>query len=220
MAPAAVVLLLTPALMYKLFPPAIRDTPEAPKLAEAQLKAMGPMSRDERLMLATMAGAVVLWVAGDALGISAVVTAMLGLCALLLTGVLTWRDCITHPGAWDTLFWFAILVGMSGQLNAMGIISHFAGLVGDRLVAANLGWPAVFGLLNAVYFVLHYMFASQTAHVGALYSAFLGMMLVAGVPGPLAALSLGYMSNLFGSVTHFGSGQAAVYYGAGKFFVG
>ncbi|KAK2076788.1 hypothetical protein QBZ16_005014 [Prototheca wickerhamii] len=214
-APAAVVLLLTPALMYKLFPPEIRDTPEAPKLAEAQLRAMGPMSRDERLMLATMAGAVVLWVAGDALGISAVVTAMLGLCALLLTGVLTWRDCITHPGAWDTLFWFAILVGMSGQLNAMGIISHFAGLVGDRLVAANLGWPAVFGLLNAVYFVLHYMFASQTAHVGALYSAFLGMMLVAGVPGPLAALSLGYMSNLFGSVTHFGSGQAAVYYGAG-----
>lgn len=46
-------------------------------------------------------------VAGDMLGISAVVTAMLGLCALLSTGVLTWRDCIGHPAAWDTLFWFA-----------------------------------------------------------------------------------------------------------------
>lgn len=31
----------------------------------------------------------------------------------------------------------------------------------------------------------------------------------------LAALSLGYVSNLFGSMTHYGSGQAAVYYGAG-----
>ena len=35
------------------------------------------------------------------------------------------------------------------------------------------------------------------------------------MPGALAALSLAYMSNLFGSVTHYGSGQAAVYYGAG-----
>ena len=30
----------------------------------------------------------------------------------------------------------------------------------------------------------------------------------------LAALSLGYVSNLFGSITHYGSGQGAVYYGA------
>lgn len=104
---------------------------------------------------------------------------------------------------------------MSGQLASFGIISHFAGAVGERLVAANLSWPVVFGLLNAAYFALHYMFASQTAHVGALYAAFLGMMQVAGVPAVLGALSLGFMSNLFGSITHFGSGQAAVYYGAG-----
>ena len=34
------------------------------------------------------------------------------------------------------------------------------------------------------------------------------------MPGVLAALSLAYMSNLFGSITHYGSGQGAVYYGA------
>ena len=55
----------------------------------------------------------------------------------------------------------------------------------------------------------------QTAHVGALYSAFLAMMVATGVPPVIAAISLGFMSNLFGSITHFGSGQAAVYYGAG-----
>lgn len=33
--------------------------------------------------------------------------------------------------------------------------------VGNQLVAANLGWPAVFGLLNVAYYALHYMFASQ-----------------------------------------------------------
>ncbi len=50
-------------------------------------------------------------VCGDLVGISAVVAAMLGLSVLLLTGVLSWRDCLTYPPAWDTLFWFAVLVG-------------------------------------------------------------------------------------------------------------
>lgn len=68
---------------------------------------MGPMSRDEKIMLGTMAGAVCLWVAGEALGISAVTTAMLGLCVLLSTGVLQWKECLAYPAAWDTLFWFA-----------------------------------------------------------------------------------------------------------------
>lgn len=53
----------------------------------------------------------VLQVCGDMVGISAVVAAMLGLSVLLLTGVLTWHDCLTYPPAWDTLFWFAVLVG-------------------------------------------------------------------------------------------------------------
>ena len=82
--------------------------------------------------------------------------------------------------AWDTLFWFAVLVGMSGQLNGSGVIKYFADVVGGKLTALNMGWQPVFGLLNIAYFGLHYMFASQTAHVGALYAAFLAMMLSAG----------------------------------------
>ena len=83
---------------------------------------MGPMSRDEKLMLSTMGAAVVLWVLGDIVGVSSVVTAMLGLSWLLLTGVLQWRDCLTYNPAWDTLFWFAVLVGMSSQLNNVGVV--------------------------------------------------------------------------------------------------
>ena len=156
-----------------------------------------------------------LWVAGDALGVPAVLAAMLGLCVLLTTGVLTWKDCLQYTAAWDTLFWFAILVGMSGALNSAGVVSHFAGLVGGALTKAALPWPAAAALLSAAYWALHYLFASQTAHVGALYSAFLAMMLAAGVPGQLGALVLAWVSNLFGSLTHYGSGQAAVYYGSG-----
>jgi divalent anion:Na+ symporter, DASS family len=213
--PAALGLALTPLIVFRLNPPSITATPDAPRAAAERLRKMGPLSRDEAVMAATMGLAVVLWVAGDALGVPAVLAAMLGLCVLLLSGVLTWRDCLTYTAAWDTLFWFAVLVGMSGQLNAAGVVSHFASAVGGALAQLSLAWPAALALLAGAYWGLHYLFASQTAHVGALYSAFLAMLLAAGAPGPLAALVLAFVSNLFGSMTHYGSGQAAVYYGAG-----
>lgn len=52
--------------------------------------------------------------------------------------------------------------------------------MGGVLATYNLSWMAVFGILHVAFFTLHYMFASQTAHVGALYSAFCAMMLSAG----------------------------------------
>jgi DASS family divalent anion:Na+ symporter len=104
---------------------------------------------------------------------------------------------------------------MSGAMNEAGLIGAFAGAVGSALSALNMGWVAVFGILHTVFFLLHYLFASQTAHIGALYTAFLAMMLAAGVPPILAAVTLGYNGNLFGSLTHYSSGQAAIYYGSG-----
>ena len=49
--------------------------------------------------------AVLLWVMGEQLGISAVVGAMVALSSLLLTGVLSWKDCLDYAPAWDTLIW-------------------------------------------------------------------------------------------------------------------
>ena len=64
-------------------------------------------------------------VCGDLVGISAVVAAMLGLSVLLLTGVLTWRDCLTYPPAWDTLFWFAVLVGARHSLPHLCCVREY-----------------------------------------------------------------------------------------------
>ena len=149
----------------------------------------------------------------EALGIASVVAAMLGLSILLLLGVLDWDDCLSEKLAWDTLIWFAVVVGMAGQLTTLGFITWVSNCVGDFLRSFSLSWPAAFGVLQASYFFIHYLFASQTAHVGALYSAFLAMHLAAGVPHVLSALALSYNTNLFGALTHYSSGQAAVYYG-------
>ncbi len=54
----------TPFLLYKIFPPDIKETPEAPAAAEKKLQAMGPITQNEWFMVSTMLLAVTLWVFG------------------------------------------------------------------------------------------------------------------------------------------------------------
>ena len=64
---------------------------------------------------------------------------MMGLSAFLVTGVLEWSDCLKETSAWDTLSWFAVLVGMSAMLNEFGIVKFFADSVAVQLTAWQLG---------------------------------------------------------------------------------
>ena len=163
--PALVGLAVTPLLVDKLFPPEIKDTPEAPKAAAEKLKKMGPLSQDETMVVATMGLTVILWIFGDKIGMSSVTAAMLGMSLQLLSGVITWQDCLNEKGAWDTLLWFAVLIGMSSQLNQMGFITYLSNTVAGVLTSLALGWQQVFILLHMCYFFIHYLFASQTAQV-------------------------------------------------------
>lgn len=213
--PAVLSLAATPIVLYKIFPPEMKDTPDAPLVARRRLQSMGPIKSDELVMIIVMLVTIALWIAGEALGILSVVTAMLGLTLLLAFGIINWDDCLSEKSAWDTLAWFGVLIGMATQLTTLGVVAWMSNAVANFLRSLSLHWIGAFCVLQAAYFFIHYLFASQTGHVAALYSAFLGMCLASKVPGLFAALSLGYITNLFGALTHYSSGQAAVYYGAG-----
>ncbi|KAL5707334.1 cytochrome P450-dit2 [Ranunculus cassubicifolius] len=213
--PALVSLLATPYILYKICPPETGETLNAPAIAALKLEQMGPIKKNEWIMMGTVVLAVSLWIFGEAIGVPSVVAAMLGLSILLLFGVVEWDDCLSDKSAWDTLTWFAVLVGMASHLTNLGIVSWMSTCVANFLQFFSLSGLAAFGVLHAAYFFIHYIFASQAAHVGALYSSFLAMHMASGVPGVLAALSLAYNTSLFGGLTHYSSGQAAVYYGDG-----
>ena len=214
--PGFLALVLTPYVLFKIYPPEVTETPDAPTMAAAKLEEMGPATSGEKITLGVVASLLFLWIFGPGLlGVSAPVTALLGLSALLCSGVISWQDCLQEKGAWDTLLWFSALVGMSAQLETFGIISWLASNVSTTLAGASMSWPMAFTVLHVAYFAIHYLFASQTAHVGALYAAFLAMMVGSGVPVMIAALTLSFSTNLFGAITHYASAQGAVYYGAG-----
>jgi len=212
--PGLVSLVSVPFLLYKAYPPEIKETPGASELAKQKLVEMGKMRRQEWIMLAVFILLLFLWIFGDQLAkIDSATTALVGLGVLLLTGVLTWKDILEEEGAWDTLVWFAALVMMASFLNELGLIPWFThaaqGMVG------GVNWSIAFLALCLVYFYSHYLFASQTAHVSSMYAAFLSVSVAVGTPPLLAALVLGFVGNLFSSLTHYGSGPAPVLFGSG-----
>jgi DASS family divalent anion:Na+ symporter len=211
--PGLVSLMVVPLVIYLLYPPEIKETPAAAKMAKDELAAMGSMKSGEWIMSAAFVMLLVLWIFGRSLGLHATVAAFLGLALLLLTGVLTWGDVLQESEAWNTLVWFAALVMMASQLATLGFIAWFSESVGNQL--GNTTWTIAFPGLCLVYFYSHYLFASNTAHVSSMYAPFLGVAMAVGTPPLLAALALGFFSNLFSGTTHYGTGPAPILFGSG-----
>lgn len=78
------------------------------------------------------------------LGIDAVTAAILGLSILLITGVVSWKECLAEAVAWDTLTWFAALIAMAGYLNKYGLISWFSQTVVKVCLSYFFSWHIVF----------------------------------------------------------------------------
>lgn len=211
--PGMASVILIPFILYKIFPPELKKTPEAPAMAAEKLKEMGPITKNEWLMVLAFVILLVLWVTGDMFKIDATTTAFIGLSILLLTQVLTWEDVKAEKGAWDTIVWFATLVMMAGSLNDLGFIPWFGHLIQVQLL--GLSWSMAFPIIIVVYFLSHYLFASATAHVAAMYAALLAVGVAMGVPPLLLALMLGFTGSLFGTITHYAHGPAPVFFGSG-----
>lgn len=211
--PGLVSFFVIPFILYKTYPPELKSTGDAPQMAAQQLKEMGKVSRDEWLMLLAFVILLFLWITGDLFGIDATTTAFIGLVLLLLTSVLTWEDIKAEKGAWDTIVWFATLVMMASSLNELGFIGWFSEVVKKEI--GMLSWQIAFPVIIGVYFFSHYLFASATAHVAAMYAALLGVGISLGIPPLLLAFMLGFTGSLYGTLTHYGHGPAPVFFGSG-----
>jgi divalent anion:Na+ symporter, DASS family len=211
--PGVLSLIAVPLLIYRVFPPEVKHTPAAAELAALELKRMGRMAWGEKMMLIVFALVAGLWMTTVFHGINYAVVALVGICVLLLSGVLTWEDAISERGAWDVFIWYGGLVRMAEALGETGITKRFAETSAG--VTSGWKWWTALALLLLVYFYAHYGFASITAHATAMYIPFLTVILAAGAPPYLAVLSLAYFSNLDASLTHYGTTPAPIYFGAG-----
>jgi len=211
--PTICAIVVLPLALHWLIGPEVRATPEAPAAAREALKALGPLSRDEWIVLIVFLGMVVLWGSAATLGLDSTAVAFLGLGILLATDVITPKDIAKQGDVLATFIWFAILFTISSQLNELG----FMGFLGRRLASAleGLASPKAGVLLVATYVLLHYLFVSQTAHMLALFGVFLDVGIKLGVTPSLLAFQLLFATDYFSVITPQGSSANLLFAGSG-----
>jgi len=218
--PGLISLIVVPYVLYLIYPPEVKKTPEAKEIAASELAKMGPMSTAEKIVAAAFVLALALWVAAGLKKVlpwvpvvDATIVAMLAVSIMLVTKVLEWKDVLEEKGAWDTLVWMGTIVGLAGFLAKLGFIPWFAKTVSASI--AGVAWVPALAILLAVYMYAHYGFASLTAHITAMYAAFTAVAVAAGAPPMLAALAFAFLSNLCMSLTHYAAGPSPIFFNAG-----
>lgn len=219
--PGLLCLLVMPLVVYWLYPPEIKKTPNAPAFAREKLKELGPVSLPEKITLGVFALLLMMWagvpalIFGSAFSVNPTTAAFLGLGLLLATGVLSWDDVLKNKGAWDTVVWFAALVMMASFLGKLGLIVWLSQLVGGAISHLGFSWVGSMILLTLVYVYSHYFFASSTAHITAMFAAFFAAGIALGAPPALLGLVLASASAVMMSLTHYGTGTAPIIFGSG-----
>ncbi len=212
--PSLVCLLITPPLLYRIYPPKVTHTPGAAEFARTELAKMGGMSWHEKVMLCVFALVALMWATTNRLhSLDYTVVALLGICLLLLCGVLSWEDAMAERAAWDVFIWYGGMVRMAEALGETGITTKFAESAAG--FTAGWRWGAALVLLSLLYFYAHYAFASISAHALAMYTPFLIVVTLAGAPPFLAVALLAFFSTLSAGLTHYGTTPGPIYFGAG-----
>jgi DASS family divalent anion:Na+ symporter len=202
-----------PYLIYRLDPPGIRNTPEAAAFAGAELARMGRMDRAERIVLVIFAAVCGLWITSPWHRLEIALPALLGVCALLATGILRWEEVLQERGAWDIFIWYGGMVRLGRALNDAGVTREFAKAVGGLFPGSS--WVALFAFALLIYFYTHYGFASITAHLLAMFVPFVILLTAKGAPLGLTIFAFACFTNFAAGLTHYGTTPSPMFYSTG-----
>ncbi|KAE8438767.1 anion permease [Vreelandella piezotolerans] len=206
-------LLLVPLLCYWLCAPEVKAGHEISDWAKGELQNLGPLTRHEIVLVIMVVTALLLWIfAGDR--VSASLVGLVVICGMLLTGMVSWNDILDNRAAWNTFVWFATLVALAGGLSQVGFVGWFGNVVGGQI--SHFDPLLAMVALVVIFYVLHYLFASVTAHVTALLPVILAAASgIAGLDMQLFILLLLPTLGFMGILTPYGTGPSPVYYGSG-----
>jgi len=205
--------LAIPVLTYLFYPPEIRRGDALVSWAKEEFRKLGRIKRAEALMALLAVLALTGWIAG-ARWMAPVTVALCVVGLMLLSGIVSCSQIAGDKQVWTVLVWFATLVAMADGLHkvgfldwlalrATGSLSHFSPLT--ITVAAML-----------LFFVIHYLFASLTAHTAAVLPVMLAaVMMVPGIAIRPVAMLMCYSLGLMGVLTPYASGPAPIWYANG-----
>ena len=210
---AIVLLIIGPLLVYIIYPPEIKTSKEVPIWARGELNKLGALTLKEIVMAALVVLAIALWIFGGSLA-DATTVVMIIISIMVITKILDWNDILGHKQAWNIFIWFATLVTLADGLGKVGFVTWAAkGIAG---LMSGMSPMVIMTILVVFFFVVHYLFASLTAHTTAVLPVLLGVaMAIPGIPLLPFSLLLAYSLGLMGIISPYATGPAPIYYGCG-----
>ena len=134
---------------------------------------------------------------------------------LFITNAVAWKDVLNDKAAWDTVVWFGAIISLAGGLTKLGFITWMSSSFASSL--GGLDWVTTFLILGLAYIYLHYVFATASGHVAAMYVPFASVAIAAGAPATMVAICFAIFSNFMWGITEYAGGPGPIYFGQGYF---
>ncbi|MFC0225127.1 anion permease [Serratia aquatilis] len=211
--PGIIMLVLIPLIIYKMYPPEIKQVDNKVIAAEG-LKALGPMTLREKMLCALFILALLGWIFSSSLGMDEAAVAICVMALMLLLGIVTWDDVIKNKGGWNTLIWYGGIISLSSLLSKTGFFIWLADTMAKHI---NFGDHGNIAFLIIVFLsvIVRYFFASGSAYIVAMVPVFATLANVSGAPAMITALALLFSNSYGGCVTHYGGAAGPVIFGVG-----
>ena len=111
----------------------------------AQIKALGPMSRDEKITAVIMAITIIMWCLENTIGISACCTSLLCLVALYIFKIYSVQDFNGKMG-WPLIFFVGAILNITSVMSSLGITNWLGGLI-EPIIGGFVAQPYLFVLV-------------------------------------------------------------------------
>ena len=212
--PGMIMLLLLPYLIYKIYPPEVKEL-DNKKMSHDGLEKLGPMCGKEKILIALFFFAILGWTTGHITKIDTTAVALGVMSLIMLTGILNWEEIMQQHQAWHTLIWFGGILSIMSELIKGKFFIWAAAMLKANLDFGGLNPMLTLFLITFISLAIRYIFASGAAYVVAMVPVFYTIGSVTDIPAMPLALILAFSHSYGCLLTHYGGGCGVVLYGSG-----
>lgn len=213
--PGLIVLVVAPWIIYKLYKPELDEIPNYKEISQKGLAELGNMSSKEKLLILFFVMAIAGWAGGTVFKIDGTAVALLFFACSAIFRLISWDNVLKNAGAWNTLIWYGVIIGISGILAQAKFFSWLAQIFAKNVDMSGYSAFVVLGGLTVLSLVIRYAFASMGAYVGAFIPVLFTLGLASGAPAMPLALLIGSSAAYGCLLTHYGGAVGPVLFGTG-----
>lgn len=216
--PAGLFLLVSPFIIYHLYKPELKSLDSVKPIAKKGLDDLGPMSKNEKILLVLFICAILGWMFGAKLqfiNLGMQIVGFVFLALVLATGIMDWEDVIGSKGAWNIFVWYGAFYGVATALADAGFYTWLADALGNVLDLSKVNGLLVSVILVIVSLAVRYFFVSNSAFVASFYPVLLTIAMTTRANPMAIALLLGFFASYGALLTHYGNGAGLITFASG-----